>query len=98
MFNKRVARISHHKYPKLFLCETCLCWNGEIFKKDNPNSQKNRCIKITCTCNKIKCTNCNNKRIMPGTSIWGLEDEGYYYVSVMQGLNPCEECGGKMTK
>ena len=98
MFNKKQPRIIHRKYQKLFLCEICLCWDGEIHKKESSVEQKPKKINITCKCHIIKCKICNHKRIMPGSCIWGLEDKNHYYVTNMLGLKPCGECGGKMVK
>ncbi len=95
---KKEYTLVHHKHKKLFLCEKCLCWSGEIYVKQTSVEQKSKWMPITCLCNGIKCEACGYKRVKPCSCVWSLLDDRYSHVPYFAGIRPCEECGGKMVK
>ena len=40
------AILVHHKHKKLFLCEKCLCWSGEVLRPARSIDPKPRRIEI----------------------------------------------------
>ena len=97
---KKEAILVHHKHKKLFLCEKCLCWSGEVLSPARSIDPKPRRIEITCICNGLKCEICGNTGVKPISCLWRLRDDTYGHVPYFAsgGTNTCGKCGGKMVK
>ena len=78
--------------PLLFLG-----WDGELHIEASMNCEA-LWIQVSCLCNSIKCKNCKNTRLMPGSCVWNLEDDYFAHVPNLTGIKPCSKCGSSLVK
>ena len=97
MKKKVELRLSHPEHSKMFLCEKCFSWDGEFHIEASMNCEA-LWIQVSCLCNSIKCKNCKNTRLMPGSCVWNLEDDYFAHVPNFTGIKPCSKCGSNMVK
>jgi len=97
MKKKVEVRLSHPKHPNMYLCEKCMSWDGE-FHIEASTICEALWIQVSCLCNSIKCKNCGNSRMMPGSCVWTIRDDSFAHVPNSTGIKPCSKCGSQMIK